>query len=260
MINELSAILTIASRDVIKFLRDRPRVVTSFIFPLLFIGILGGGFQSSFGDIAGYSFLVFIFTGILAQNIFSTTASGVIYLIQDREEDFAQEMFVAPISRYSIILGKITGESAIALIHAVGIVVFGIIIGIPFTVLQLMLLIPVSIVAALLGGAFGVLVLANLGSFRAVNQVFPFLIFPQFFLAGVFAPIKDLPLGLAILAKLAPMTYAVDLMRGVYYWGKPEYSQIVILHPALNLLIIFGIFSVFLVLGTYLFIRKDRNR
>ena len=257
---EINGVLTIASRDIIKFLRDKPRIVTSFVFPLLFIGILGGSLQASFGEAGGYNLLTFIFTGILAQNMFQSTASGVIYLIRDREDDFAQEMFVAPISRYSIILGKIMGESVVALIHGVGIVAFGIIIGIPFTALQLLLLIPVAIVVCLLGGAFGVLVLANLNDYRSASQIFPFLIFPQFFLAGVFAPIKDLPLWLAIFSKITPMTYVVDLLRGVYYFGKPEYAKIVLLSPLANMVIITGIFTLFIVVGTYIFVRKERNR
>lgn len=257
---EINGILTIASRDVTKFLRDKPRVVTSFIFPLLFIGILGGSLQSSFGETSGFNLLAFIFTGILAQNIFSSTASGVIYLIRDREDDFAQELFVAPISRYSIILGKIVGESGVSLIHGVGIVIFGLIMGVSFGFGQLLLLIPIGIIASLLGGAFGVLILANLNDYRSASQVFPFLIFPQYFLAGVFAPIKDLPFYLSILSRITPMTYAVDLLRGMYYAGTPEYDKIVLMSPFFNLLIIAGMFTLFIFLGTWLFIRKEKNK
>ena len=62
----------------------------------------------------------------------------------------------------------------------------------------------------MLGGAFGILVLANLGNQQRVRQIFPLVIFPQFFLAGVFNPITRLPPFLFILSRAAPMTYAVD--------------------------------------------------
>lgn len=258
--HELNAILTIAFRDVIKFLRDRTRILSTFVFPLIFIGVLGGGLQASLGDKVGYNFLAFIFVGVFAQTLFQSTASGVIWLIEDRTNDFSQELFVSPISRYSIIFGKILGESSVAMIQGAGIIVFGLIIGIALTLQQIMFLIPVGLVSCLLGGAFGVLVLSNLKSSRTASQIFPFIIFPQFFLAGVFNPIKDLPGYLLILSKITPMTYAVDLVRGVYYFGQPEYTELVLASPLVNLAIIAVLFSVFLVLGTYLFVRHERNR
>jgi len=257
---EINAILAIATRDITKFLRDRPRIAATFIFPIVFIGVLGGSLQASFGDLAGYSFLVFVFTGVLAQTMFQSTASGIISLIEDRANDFSQEMFVSPISRYSIILGKILGESLVALTQGVGIVIFGLLMKVPLSFEQLVALIPVAFVACLLGGSFGVLILANLGSQRTANQIFPFIIFPQFFLAGVFAPIKDLPPALFFLSKLAPMTYVVDLIRGVYYAGAEEFSKVVLMSPYMNLLIIAGLFLVFLFVGTFLFIRGERNK
>ena len=76
---------------------------------------------------------------------------------------------------------------------------FGLIVGVPLTIAQFIMLLPVVIIGGLLGGAFGVLVLANFPSERSANQLFPFLIFPQYFLAGVFSPVKKLPFVLDIL-------------------------------------------------------------
>lgn len=256
----LSAIIAIAYRDFLKFRQDRARILATFIFPLIFIGILGSSLQSNLGQAAGYSFLVFTFTGVLAQTLFQSTASGIISLIEDRQTDFSQEMFVAPISRYAIIIGKILGESSVALIQAIGIIVFGLILRIPLSIPQLISLIPAAIIICLFGGAFGLLVLANLKDQRAANQIFPFVIFPQFFLSGVFSPIKNLNPILSVLSNLAPMTYAVDLMRNFYYLGKPEYKLIVLHSPLINLGIITLMFVVFTVGGTYLFVRNERNR
>ncbi|HLC87724.1 MAG TPA: ABC transporter permease [Patescibacteria group bacterium] len=261
---EINAILTIALRDFTKLLRDRFRLVISFIFPIIFIGALGTSLQSNIGQFIAFNYLTFTFTGVLAQTLFQSTASGIISLIQDRESDFSQEMFVSPISRYSIIFGKILGESLVSLVQAVGVVFFGLFMGLFFpiaiTTAQLLLATPAIIAACLLGGAFGVLVMAALGNQRSANQLFPFVIFPQFFLAGVFNPIKELPLPILVLSRLAPMTYAVDFFRGLYYWGQPDYQYVVLYHPLVNLIVISILFTVMLSVGTYLFVRNERNR
>jgi ABC-2 type transport system permease protein len=260
MRREFNAILVIAYRDFIKLMRDRARIIISLIFPLFFVGILGSSLQSNLGDSAGYNFLVFTFIGVLGQTLFSSTASGVISLIEDRQNDFSQEIFISPISRYSIIIGKIIGESLVALVQLISILLFGLVLSVPMDIPTLLSLIPAFLAVCFLGGAFGVLVLANLNEQRSANQVFPFLIFPQFFLAGVFNPIKVLPFYLDILSKITPMRYAVDLIRGIYYWGKPEYSKVVLMSPLENLAILSLMSGVFLILGTYLFVKKERNR
>lgn len=260
--HEINAIFAIAQRDFLKFLRDRFRILATFVFPFVFVGILGGSLQANFPEnVVGYSFLAFALTGVVGQTLFQSTASGIISLVQDRETDFAQEMFVAPVSRYTIILGKILGESMVAFTQTLGILVFGLILGVQMSLGQILALIPAGIAICLLGGAFGVLVMANLpGGQRSANQIFPFVIFPQFFLAGVFSPIKELPSYLFVLSRLAPMTYAVDLARNAFYWGKPEAGKVILHSPIFNLLIIVLMFLAFIFVGTYLFVRNERNR
>lgn len=255
---EASAILAIAHRDFIKLLRDRARIVTSFAFPLIFIGILGSSLQSGFGDRAGTNLLVFVFTGVLGMTIWQSTAQGIISLIADREEDFSQEIFVSPINRYSIILGKILGESLVALPQALGIIAFGFILQIQIGPDQLVRMALALVVIAVFGGAFGVIVLANLGSQRAAQQIFPFIFLPQYFLAGLFNPIGNLPLPLDILSKISPMRYAVDLMRDAYYSTSAERVQL--FDAGTNLAIMGAMFVVFMVVGTFLFVRAERNR
>jgi ABC-2 type transport system permease protein len=226
----------------------------------VFIGVLGGSLQSNLGTSAGYNLLLFVFTGVIGQTLFQSTASGLISLIEDRENDFSQEIFIAPVSRFSIIFGKILGESLVAFLQVLAIIVFGLIIGLPITLVQVISILPVALIACLFGGAFGVIVMANLSSQRSANQIFPLIIFPQFFLSGVFSPITNLPPILFVLSRLAPMTYAVDLIRGVFYQGLPEYSKVVLHSPIVNLGIISVIFAIFLTSGTILFVRRERNR
>ena len=80
---------------------------------------------------------------------------------------------------------------------------------------------------------------------------------PQFFLAGVFNPIANLPLPLDILSKISPMRYAVDLMRDVFYANGPSVAAFDL--PT-NLTIIVAEFVLFMVIGTAGFVRAERNR
>lgn len=257
---ELNAIVTIAYRDFTKFLRDKTRIFATFIFPLVFIAVLGGSLNSNLAKEAGYNFLTFIFIGVLAQTLFQSAASGIISLIEDRENDFSQEIFVSPISRYSIIVGKILGESIVALVQGVGIIILGFILRVPFNFFDLLTVFPAGLLVCLFGGAFGVIVMSHLSTQRAANQIFPFLIFPQFFLSGVFSPIKELPIYLLVLSRLSPMTYAVDFLRSIYYLGKPEYAKTVLFNPLLNFVVIAILSLIFIIYGTFKFIRNERNR
>ncbi|HEY3108430.1 MAG TPA: ABC transporter permease, partial [Chloroflexota bacterium] len=90
--------------------------------------------------------------------------------------------------------------------------------------------------------------------------IFPFVMLPQFFLAGIFNPIDRLPWLLDLLSRLSPLRYAVDLARGAYYLDRPEYARVVLASPLVNLAIMAGLFAIFLVIGTYLFVRNERNR
>lgn len=257
---ELNAIITIAYRDFIKFLRDRPRILISFVLPIMFVGILGGSLQANLAKDAGFNFLAFVFVGVLAQVLFQSTASGIISLVEDRDQDFSQAIFVAPVRRSSIIIGKILGEGAVSFAQAGGVIIFGIIMGVPLSLWQCVALLPAAALVSFLGGAFGMLVLANLGNQQRVRQIFPLVIFPQFFLAGVFNPIIHLPPVLFVLSRMAPLTYGVDLLRGIYYAGMPEATTLVLHSPLINLGIIAVLSGVFLTLGTVLFVRSERNR
>jgi ABC-2 type transport system permease protein len=256
----LNAILTIAFRDLIKLLRDRTRILMGLIFPGIFIGVLGTSLQQNLGANLGYNFLEFVFIGVLAQTLFQSTAGGIISLIEDRQNDFAQEMFIAPISRYSILLGKIVGETLVSFVQIIGVLVLGVVLGIPLSWFDLLKLFPFIFLVSVFGGSFGVMVISRMQDQRSANQIFPFLLFPQFFLAGVFNPIQNLPLPLLIASRISPMTYAVDLLRAVYYFGKPEYAKTVLFNPALDLGVTLGLTSLFLAVGTFLFVRNERNK
>lgn len=257
---ELSAVAAIAHRDFVKLLRDRLRLFSELAFPLILIVLLGPALQSGFGAPGGFDLTAYVFTGVLAQTIWQSAALGLISLIADREEDFSQEIFVSPVSRYSIVAGKIIGESLVALPTGLGILVVGILIGVPLSPAVMVALIPVSLAVAVYGGAFGLLILANISSQRTANQIFPFVMLPQFFLAGVFNPIHDLPAPLAVLSALSPMRYAVEVTRNVFYGLQGDVPAPEANPFELNVVVIVASFLAFLAIGTVLFVRAERNR
>jgi ABC-2 type transport system permease protein len=258
--HELSGVLAIAHRDLVKLLRDRTRLIADLVFPMIFIGVLGTSLQAGFGSVANINLLAFVFTGVLGQTLWKSSAMGVISLIEDRENDFSQEIFVSPISRYSIVIGKVLGESLVALPQGLAIVVFAIVIGIALGPATVLALVPVALVITVFGGAFGVLVLSRLPNRRVATQIFPFVMLPQYFLAGVFNPIDNLPLPLDIASRLAPMRYAIDLLRDVYYGFHPERTQVALAGIGTNLVVIGVMFAAFIVVGTALFVRAEQNR
>jgi ABC-2 type transport system permease protein len=257
---EASAIAAIAHRDFVKLLRDRVRLISELSFPLVLILLLGPALQSGFGSVGGLNLTTFVFTGVLAQTVWQSSVMGLISLIADREEDFSQEIFVSPVSRYSIVAGKIIGESLVALPTGLGVVIVGLLIGVPLSPLVLVVLIPVSLGVAIFGGAFGLLVLSNISSQRTANQVFPFLLLPQFFLAGVFNPIHNLPLPLAVLSAISPMRYAVELTRNLVYGLQPGVPAPALSPLAVNAAAMALLFVAFIAVGTVLFVRSERNR
>jgi ABC-2 type transport system permease protein len=259
-VKELSAVLIIAHRDFVKLLRDRLRVLSDFALPISLVLLLGPTLQSGYGSPGGLDITAFVFTGVLAQTVWQSAAMGIISLVSDREEDFSQEIFVSPVSRYSIVVGKILGESLVALPQALAIMGAAILLGVRMTPLVVVALVPVVFAMAIFGGAFGLLVLSNIRSQRTASQIFTFIMLPQFFLAGVFSPIHGLPPALAAASAIAPMRYAVELVRNAFYGLQPALVHPEVSPTATNLAVVGVMFVAFVSLGTALFVRAERNR
>jgi ABC-2 type transport system permease protein len=260
IIQELNAVFTIAFRDIIKLFRDRTRLAFLLIFPVIFIGIIGGMFQQNLGKNLNYNYQLFVFIGIIVQSLFSTSVNGLVSLVRDRETDFTQEMFVAPISRYSIIIGKIVGAGFISILSIVGIIIYGLILGLPINAIDLLVLTPVFLLACLLGGAFGMLIIGNVNNQQTVNLLFPFVMFPQMFVAGVITPVNNSGTLLSIISHIAPLTYIVDLSHGALASVRPEYKSLMLYSTYTNLIVISAMCLVFIVVGTIAFAIRERSK
>jgi ABC-2 type transport system permease protein len=257
---ELSALGIIAQRDVIKLIRDRPRLAVNLAFPVLLIAGLGGLLQATVGRVTGLSTITLSFTGVLAASLFQSAAAGMISIVEDRENDFSRELFIAPVSRLALLAGKISGESGVALCQGVLITGFAVVFGVRMAGWQLLGLAGTGLASCVLGAAFGLATIAALPSQRSAMQIFQFLIIPQYVLGGVLVPLAHAPRLLADVAWLMPMRYCVELTRAVFYAGRSGYRQAVTVGPAVDLVVIGALTVLLLTAGAWLFSYRERVR
>lgn len=259
--NELNKALILAQRDLMKFLRDRPRIIASFIFPVIFLGVFGVTLNAGLGSARlGFNYIDYVFSGILLQSIFQSSFAGITSLVSDREKDFSMSIFVAPVSRASIVFGKILGESLVSFAQIFGVIIFAKLIGMTFGFRELLLAMPIALLGSFVGASFGILVASRISTADNANRVFPFLVFPMIFLSGAFTPVNNLPLVLNILKLINPLYYGVDLIRNVMFAQKSSF-HIVVQNSFSYDLAVFAILGVlFFLIGSYLFTQKEGNR
>ena len=258
--HELYGLLVIAQRDVIKLLRDRPRLAVNLAFPVLLIGGLGAILQPTVGKVTGLNAVTLAFTGVLAASLFQSAAAGMISIVEDRENDFSRELFVTPVSRMTLVAGKVAGETLVALCQGVAIVGFAVVFGVRMSLGQLAVLVPPCLACCLLGGAFGLATIAVLPNQRSAMQIFQFLIIPQYVLGGVLVPLRGTPYYLDVLAHLMPMRYVVELTRAAFYAGTRGYDQVVSGRPLLDAALTAGLFVVLMITGATVFGYRERTR
>ena len=256
----LSAILMIAERDVTKMRRDRLRLAVNLMFPIVLMVGLGNLLAPTVGRVSGLDTVTLAFTGVLAATMFQSAAAGMISLVEDREQDFARELFVAPVSRLVLMSGKVVGETLVALSEGVCIVVAGLLFGVAIGVNQAVVLVAPCIACALAGASFGLVTVAALPSQRSAMQVFQFLIVPQYLLSGVVVPLHGVSGWLNVLGWGMPMRYGVELTRAAFYAGQPAYHQVVSLSPGGDLAIMASLSAVFVLGGGLLWARMERDR
>ena len=260
MAREVNATFAIAWREVLRAVKSPVSLAFTVVFPILFIGVLGGSISANLSGALPYAYLPFMLIGMIANSMYQGTIAGVTSLVEERENDFTAELFVAPISRYAVLLGKLIGSGIAALVSLVGIVAMIFIMQIPMNAGDLLRVFALTPLLGLAGGALGVFFIGITQDPKVVAVGVPLLIFPQMFLSGALIPVAASAGLLGFLAKIIPMTYSIDLARNIFYWGKPEYA-LAVLHPwTLDLAVTVGFFLFFTIVGTFLFVRADRNR
>ncbi len=212
--NNLRGIYTIWYRDLLRFRRDKMRLVMSLAFPLLFLVVFGSGLGGSMGMLApGVDFSKFIFPGIIGMTVLLTSFMSGVSVVWDREFGFLKEVLVAPVSRVAVAAGKTLGGATIALIQGTLILIFAPIFGITFPWKVLPQLLPVMFLVACALSAMGILLASRIKSMEAHQAVMQLLVFPMVFLSGVFFPVNNLPAWMNVLVKINPATYGIDPIR-----------------------------------------------
>jgi len=114
----MSAILALWERDIVRFFRDKPRVIGGLVPPIVFWLLIGAGLGTSVhvpGAPEGMSFLQYFYAGTLVLIVLFTSIFATISIIEDRHEGFLQAVLVSPVPRLSIVLGKVLGASTVGL-------------------------------------------------------------------------------------------------------------------------------------------------
>jgi ABC-2 type transport system permease protein len=257
---EVNATFAIAWREILRAVKSPGSIAFTLLFPVIFMGIMGGSISQNFGSALPFAYLPFMLIGMIANTMYQGTITGVTNLVEERENDFTAELFVAPISRYAVLLGKVIGSGFASLISLVGIIAMIFVMQIPMNFGDLLRVIALSPILALAGGSLGVLFIGFVQDPKVAGLGVALLVFPQMFLSGALIPVRASTGILGILANLMPMTYSIDLARNIFYAGKPEFAAAV-LHPLwLDLGVTLGLFVLFTAIGTWLFVRADRNR
>jgi len=244
---ELEGFYALWYREIKVFTREKSRIVSSLFTPLLWIIVFGGGLGSAV-SLGGVNHQVFIFPGILTMTILFSSVFFGLYIVWDKKIDFFKEVLVAPLSRTTIFAGKMVGGSIDALLQGCAMLLFGVLLGINYTIIELGIAFMFMFVLASSLVSLGLIIGSNMESVEGFQLIVSFLVFPMFFFSGALFPIKNLPTYLLVFTALDPMTYAVDGLRGTLL-GTSQ------LPVALNFLILACFAAVMVGIGTWTFRR-----
>jgi len=238
-------------RQLKRYLRSKSRIIGSLGQPMLFLIALGYGLGPIFRRAGEGNYIEFLAPGIIAMSILFTSMFSGIEIIWDRQFGFLKEIMVAPVSRFIIMIGRTLGGATVATIQ--GIIVFLISVAVGFRPVSISAL-PAALIVmsliALLFTALGTAVASMLEDFQGFQLIMNFLVMPLFFLSGALFPLQGLPKIVAQITIINPLSYGVDALRGLltnnYHFGL-----------SLDLLVLSGITSIFLLIGSYLFSRIE---
>jgi ABC-2 type transport system permease protein len=251
-LTELNALYTLWLREIKRFIRDRARVVISFVQPLLWLVVFAAGFGARL-LIPGIGYQQFLFPGIIGQTLLFTAMFMGISVIWDKEFGFMKEVLVSPVSRFTIFIGKMFGDSTAALLQGVIVFVFGFLLGIPFNPLTLIVALPIMLLITFGLVSVGLVLASFMGSLENFGAIQTFINLPLFFLSGALFPVSGAgtPQWLQVASTFNPLTYGIDALRTVILG-----STWTPIHPLVVNIGVVGAFDVvMIVVGTWAFSR-----
>lgn len=244
---------TLWQREIVRFYRQKSRVVGVIASPLLFWLLLGSGFGTSIRSGGQPDYLTYFFPGALIMIVLFTSIFTMMSVIEDRREGFLMSVLVAPVSRSSIVLGKVLGGATLAAVQGLLFLVLAPFIGIHFDLQQFGLMVLIVFLVAFGLTALGFAVAWSLDSAQAFHAIINLFLIPLWLLSGALFPIATASGWIRAIMLANPLTYGVEALRSTLF---PVHDQVFSSNIALGVLIAFSIF-VFCI--SYLIVNRRRT-
>lgn len=228
----LLPIYTLWKREVVRFLRQRSRILGAILPPLLFWFIIGSGIGKSFpqSGMAGESYLHYFFPGMVIMVILFTSIFSTISIIEDRKEGFLQSVLVAPVPRSSIVLGKVFGGATLAFLHGAVLLLLIPLLKIPIHWNSLLFTLSILFLLSFSLTTLGFIIAWRMDSTQGFHAIMNLFLMPMWFLSGTLFPVESAPFWLKILMKINPLTYGVNALRaGLFSEAASHHNLLVTL-------------------------------
>lgn len=238
-------VMTLWWREMVRFVRQRSRLVGAFVQPVLFWLLLGAGLSASFrppGVPEGTTYVEYFYPGIIALILLFTAIFATISVVEDRREGFLQAVLVAPVSRSSIVLGQVLGGTTLALLQAMLFLVLAPAVGISLSFFSVLAAIVVMFLVAFGLTSLGLVIAWRSDSTQGFHAIMNLILLPIWILSGAFFPAAGLPAWLQWVMKLNPLTYGVAALRRCLYLPTPALAGEV--PPLLSSLLFTAVFAV----------------
>jgi len=223
--NNLLAVGTLWQRELVRFLRQKNRIVGALGTPVVFWLLIGSGLSGSFrsaGTLGGEGYLEYFFPGTLALILLFTSIFSTISIIEDRQTGFLQSVLVAPISRSAMTLGKILGGTTLAVLQAILFLAAAPAVGIPLTAARLAGVVGVSVLVSFSLTALRYLIAWRMDSTQGFHAIMNLFLMPMWLLSGSLFPSAGAPTWLRAIIRANPLTYGVGALRHMLYLGSAQ--------------------------------------
>ncbi|MBI4537376.1 MAG: ABC transporter permease [candidate division NC10 bacterium] len=216
---------TLWLREMVRFFRQRSRVVGALVQPLVFWLLLGGGLQGSFrppGAPAGMGYGEYSYPGILAMVLLFTAIFATISVVEDRQRGFLQGVLVAPVPRSSIVLGQALGCTTLGVVQGLVLLPLAPLVGIPLTVAAILQVAGVMVLVAFGLTSLSLAIAWQLDSTQGFHAIMTLVLLPMWLLSGAFFPTAGAPVWLLWAMRVNPLTYGLAAIRRCLYLGNPS--------------------------------------
>ena len=220
----MSPALSLSHRELVRFLRQRHRIIGALATPIVFWLLIGAGMNRSFraDGPGGDNYLRYFFPGTVLMILLFTAIFSTISVIEDRREGFLQGVLVAPVSRMSIVLGKILGGTALAFGQGLIFLILAPLVGIKLSLAGVLISMAVMLIVAFGLTALGLVIAWRLNSTQGFHAIMNLFLMPMWFLSGALFPADNAWGGLRAVMMINPLTYGLAALRRAMYLGDPQ--------------------------------------